>query len=163
MRIANYVKAIGDGRDSPAITAALAKVEAESEAITQQMEQVDQEIRRATIKRPTATQVQEAWGRVLEVWAVLSEEERCDLLGSLVKKVEITEKESITIELLPMPIGYSPQFALDSHLGAGDGLSSIYTAEPLSVETLKFRFKALKGGRNRTKVPRPERSVPILS
>ena len=162
MRIANYIKAIGDGRDSPALLAALDKAEAEKEAVTLQMETADQAIAQATIKRPTTGQVQESWSEVLRVWEVLTEEERADLLGSVVQVVEMTEKESVTLELLPMPhsaISYSNRFELKSQMGAGNRLSSIYSPELLAFETVSFHFKALKGGRSRTKIPRPERQT----
>ena len=101
MRIANYVKAIGDGRMSEALLAALEKVEAEKETVCRQIEEAESAIKSATIQRPTAGQVQEAWGNIGRVWTVLSEEERTDLLSSVVQSVEVTEKESVTLELLP--------------------------------------------------------------
>jgi site-specific DNA recombinase len=101
MRIANYIKAIGDGRDSPALMSALDKAEAERETVIRQMEEADQQIAAATIQRPTAGQVQEAWSSLGRVWEVLNEEERTDLLSSVVQSVEVTEKESVTLELLP--------------------------------------------------------------
>ena len=125
MRIANYVKAIGDGRMSDALLSALDKAEAEKEVVTRQIEEADQEIATATILRPTAAQVQEAWGEVLRVWEVLTEDERGDLLGSIVQVVEMTEKESVTLELLPTShslMDYSHRFELKSRLGAGAGL-----------------------------------------
>ena len=81
--------------------AALDKAEAEKEVVTRQMEEADQQTEAATIQRPTAGQVQEAWGKVLRVWEVLTEDEWADLLGSIVQVVEMTEKESVTLELLP--------------------------------------------------------------
>ena len=125
MRITNYVKAIGDGRDSPALMAALEKVESERESLSLQIMEADSDIMRATIARPTAGQVQEAWGQMVKVWKVLTEEERADLLGSFVQSVEMTEKESITLELLPQSYSldsYSNRFALKSSMGAGAGL-----------------------------------------
>ena len=126
MRIANYVKAIGDGRDSPALLTALDKAEAEREEVCRQMETADQEIAAATIKRPTAAQVQEAWGNIMRVWEVLTEEDRADLLGSFVQAVEVTEKEEVILELLPVsvspPLAYSKEFKLNSQMGAGAGL-----------------------------------------
>lgn len=122
MRIAYYVKAIGDGLMSDALLSALNKAEAEKEAVSHQIEQAEQEIAAATIRRPTSGQVQEAWGEVLRIWEVLTEDERADLLGSIVQTVEMTEKESVTLELLPMPhstVSYSNGFALKSSLGAG--------------------------------------------
>ena len=125
MRIANYVKAIGDGRSSPALMAALDKAEGEKEVLCLQIEQAEQEIQQATILRPTTAQVQEAWSEILRVWEVLNEDERADLLSSIVQSVEMTEKEKVTLELLPMPptsISYSNGFALKSQMGAGVGL-----------------------------------------
>ena len=101
MRIANYIKAIGDGRMSGALLAALEKVEAEKETVCRQIEEAESAIQSATIPRPTAGQVQAAWGNIGRVWNVLSEEERADLLSSVVQSVEVTEKESVTLELLP--------------------------------------------------------------
>ncbi len=124
MRINNYIKAIGDGRDSPTLMSALDKAEAEREAVCLQMDEADREIAAATIMRPTAAQVQEAWGRIGEVWGVLTEEERTDLLGSFVQSVEVTEKESVSLELLPLShslASYSNGFALKSQMGAGVG------------------------------------------
>ena len=125
MRIANYVKAIGDGRDSPALMAALDKAETDKLSLDQQLQQADHEIAQATIQRPSTGQVQEAWGEVLRVWEVLTEEERADLLGSIVQVVEMTEKESVTLELLPVShslTSYSNRFELKSRMGAGVGL-----------------------------------------
>ncbi len=125
MRLANYIKAIGGGRDSPTLMAALAKAEVERQAVSLQIAEADSEVARATIVRPTAGQVQEAWQRMAEVWKVLMEEERADLLGSFVQSVEMTEKESITLELPPQSYSldsYSNGFALKSQMGAGAGL-----------------------------------------
>ena len=75
---------------------------------------------------------------------------------------EATKKESMTSELLPKSYSLnanSSGFTLASEMGAGNSLSSIYPPEALAFETVIFRFKALKGGRNRTKVPRPERQT----
>jgi len=107
MRIANYVKAIGDGRMSAALLTALDKVEAEKEAVCRQMQEADQEIASQTVQRPTAAQVSEAWGSIGRVWPVLTEEERTDLLSSIVQVVEVTEKESVTLELLPVIMSHS--------------------------------------------------------
>ena len=126
MRIANYIKAIGDGRMSDALLSALDKAEVEKAEVVQQIEVTDKEISAATMQRPTAALVQEGWGRVGEVWKVLTEAERADLLGSFVQTVEMTEKKSVTLELLPVVMSHSPsysqRFELNSHLGAGVGL-----------------------------------------
>jgi len=102
MRIANYVKAIGDGRDSPALMAALDRAEADRETVVQEIEAADRGIAAATVRRPTAERLSLAWGRSMEVWKVLTEEERTELLGSLVQAVEMTDKKSMALELLPV-------------------------------------------------------------
>ena len=80
------------------------------------------------ILRHTTAQVQEAWGEVLRVWEVLTEDERGDLLGSIVQVVEMTKKESVTLELLPVShslMDYSHRFELKSRLGAGSEVIAI--------------------------------------
>ncbi len=126
MRIANYVKAIGDGRVSDALLSALDKTEAEKEAVCRQIENVNKSIGDATVQRPSAALVQEVWGKIGKVWKVLNDEERSDLLATVVQSVEVTEKESITLELLPQPYSlasstqvYSERFGLCTPFGSG--------------------------------------------
>ena len=82
------------------------------------------------MQRPTAARVQEAWGKIGKVWRVLSAEERTDLLCSLVQSVEVNEKETVTLELLPIPMSpflaspasdYSERFGLCTPFGSGGG------------------------------------------
>jgi hypothetical protein len=125
MQAGNYLKAIGEGRNSNYLLNALEKVETEQQAVLVQLEETEYAIRQATIKRPSAEQVSRAWGRIGDVWPVLTEDERIGLLGGVVQGVEVTSKESVTLELLPMshsPILYSDKFALNSQMGAGVGL-----------------------------------------
>ncbi len=126
MRIANYVKAIGEGRDSVALMTALDKAEAERESVIEQMARIDLDIEAAKIQRPTAADVSEGWSRAMEVWTKLDEEERTQLMGAMVQKVEYTDKESVTLEMLPFTeatfTSHSQCFALTYNLGAGVGL-----------------------------------------
>lgn len=133
MRISNYVKVIGDGRYTPAIVSALEKLEAQRETLINGIEKADQDITSATIERPTPALVQEAWGRIADVWTVLSEDERTSLLGSFVQKVEMTDKENVTLELLPYPTSQDQRFALTSHLGAGSPVCSNIPAARLRL------------------------------
>lgn len=66
MRINNYVKVIGNGRMSDAIVSALEKAEAERASIIEAMERADAEIAASTLKRPEASDVQEAWTRIMK-------------------------------------------------------------------------------------------------
>lgn len=122
MRIGNYIKALGDGRNSPALLAALTKAETEVALVSEQMELADQEIVKATVRRPIAEDVQEAWRRIIEVWAVLTEEERAELMGTVVQRVDILDNENAAIELLPIQLPHSARFKLTDDLGAGVGL-----------------------------------------
>ena len=128
--------------------------------INLQIEHADRDIAQATIQRPTTGQVQEAWGEVLRVWDVLTEEERADLLGSVVQTVEMTEKESVTLELLPVPhslISYSNRFELKSHLGAGAEVIAInspvlttHTFPPVELDYEIVRPRRVRRGRIET-------------
>ena len=60
MRVAHCVNALGDGRRSDAPLTELSKTDAKKDMLCEQIEQADQEIRAATIKRRTVAQVQEA-------------------------------------------------------------------------------------------------------
>ncbi|MGI4791516.1 MAG: recombinase family protein [Janthinobacterium lividum] len=122
MRTANFIKIIGDGGASPAILAALSKVEAQQKEVNQQLLQADQEIEMATIKRPTAKQVQESWSEIDELWEDVPEDERQELLASFVTQVEVKQKDRASMKLLPMPEGHGLKFVTKSQLGAGVGL-----------------------------------------
>ncbi len=126
MRIGNYVKAIGEGRDSPALMAALDKAEAERAALLRQMEETDSQMQAQSVQRPPAARVQEAWKRMLAVWEVLTEEERAEMLGAVVLRVEATDKENAQFDFLPFPAEYqtahSQGFASKPQVGAGVGL-----------------------------------------
>lgn len=57
MRIKNYVKRIGDGKDSAAISSALDQCEAELGAVEQLLADADIAMDLTTIKRPTAAEI----------------------------------------------------------------------------------------------------------
>ena len=96
VQITNLTNALGDGRATDLIFSRLESLKAERERVSEELWRLETEIEAATIPRPTTGQVQEAWGEVLRVWEVLTEDERADLMGSIVQVVEMTEKESTT-------------------------------------------------------------------
>lgn len=108
-----------EGFISPAIRAALSKVEAEQKEVNQQLIRTDQEIESATIKRPTAKQVQESWSEIEELWGDVLEDERQELLASFVTQVEVKQKDRASMKLLPIPEGHGLKFVTRSQLGAG--------------------------------------------
>lgn len=122
MRAANYIKAIGEGRSSTYLLDALEKVEAEKQAVCEQLAQVEQEIEVATVKRPTAAQVQEVWSEMLALWDEGTEEERQELTAAFVTRVEVKEKDRASMELMATLTGYGQKFVTKSQMGAGAGL-----------------------------------------
>jgi hypothetical protein len=63
-----------------------------------------------------------AWGRLLDVWKVLDDAERTELLGSVVVRAEALSNEKMAVELLPVPEPPSEVFRLSFNMGAGVGL-----------------------------------------
>jgi site-specific DNA recombinase len=122
MRAGNYIKAIGEGRMSTAIMDALEKVEAEKQLVCEQLEQLEQEIEVATVKRPTASQIQEVWSEMLLLWDEGTEEERQEIAAAFVVRVDVKEKDRASMELMATPTGYGQKFVTKSQMGAGVGL-----------------------------------------
>ncbi len=121
-RITRYVKRIGDGVDSPSLVTALGKDEESLVAVTQQISQAEQEITAATVKRPTAAQLQAVWGRVVALWPTMTEEEREDVLGGLLDYVEVKTKDRVLLQFLPIAEVHGRMLVPKRQLGAGVGL-----------------------------------------
>lgn len=143
MRAANYVKAIGDGRGSDAVFDALAKIEGEIREVKARVGDAALRVAQASAKRPTAAQVQAAWGQVLDLWPHMTGEERTRVLGGLVERVEIVSKNEIHLELRPFPDmvlggsqcaqGSDEIFALSAEMGAERSLNANSPAPSLVV------------------------------
>ena len=73
----------------------------------------------ATVKRPTAKQVQEAWSEIEELWEDVPEDERQELLASFVTQVEVKQKDRASMKLLPIPEGHGLKFVTRSQYRAG--------------------------------------------
>ncbi len=131
MRIANYIKRIGEGKDSSAVSAALDKCEAELAAVQQFLADVDAQIVLDTVARPTATQVQAIWGEFLDLWEEATEEERKTLMARFVRRVEVTDKHRASLQIVG-PTAEKPdgKFALQAIMGAGNALSANPSAFP---------------------------------
>jgi hypothetical protein len=116
--IGNIVSAVADGRGRDALMARLDKLERQDREVAAALATVEKQIEAATVERPTAAQVQAAWGSVLEVWPDLSEEEKADLLGALVEDVEVKGKDRVLLRLAPFAEVHGHKLAINSHLGA---------------------------------------------
>ncbi len=97
-------------------------METEKQAVCEQLARVEQEIEVATVKRPTAAQVQEAWLEMLTLWDEGTEEERQELAAAFVMQVDVKEKDRASMELRATPTGYGQKFVTKSQMGAGVGL-----------------------------------------
>lgn len=97
----NYTAAIGEGRALGTLLPALEKAEAELVRINAEMQTADTQIAAQTIHRPTAEYVADGWGKLFDVWSVLTEEEREEMLGAVVERVELTDKKSAVVDFVP--------------------------------------------------------------
>ena len=132
-------------------------MEAEQKEVNQQLIRTDQEIESATIKRPTAKQVQESWSEIEELWGDVLEDERQELLASFVTQVEVKQKDRASMKLLPIPEGHGLKFVTRSQLGAGTG--NTYTF--INPRCQRVTLFVPSGGKCRVKIPRSERQGPL--
>lgn len=101
VQIANFTRAIGEGRALDSLIPALEKAEAEKAALIAQIEEADKAIAASTRKRPTVELVQEAWRNVVELWedGDIDEDGRQRVMSAYVRKVEVETKELATVEI----------------------------------------------------------------
>jgi site-specific DNA recombinase len=120
MRVANYIKAIGDGRFSDAIATALTKTEAELESVREKLEALEQEIGPAKPKRPSAEDIQQVWSQFIDLWGEWSEAERTEALGGILERVEVKEKHRVRLQFSPIADVPGDMLALKCKMGAAD-------------------------------------------
>ena len=84
--------------------------------VSEELERLEMEIAKATIKRPTEEQVCAAWG--------LTEDERQEALGSLVQEVVVTQKDRVHLRLSPIASVHGQFIAINSEMGAGRSLNA---------------------------------------
>ena len=156
----------GGGAGLKTLLTRLAELQAQEQTLKLEQMEAERQVQEAKLARPDAGYVQKLWKRFLILWEAATEKEKTMLLPLLVERVELTKKERGIVRLSfsagdPRSDHFatSNYVASESRMGAGDRLSSIYSPEPLAFETVSFRFKTLKGGRCRTKIPRPERQL----
>ena len=101
MKRKNYENAIGEGRALATLLPALEKAEIELAGVATQLQEVDAQIKSATVYRPTAEGLAAGWGRLFAVWSVLTEEERAEMLGAVVERVDVEDKEKAAVDFVP--------------------------------------------------------------
>lgn len=102
LHINNLLKVLGDGRGHDTILDRLNTLEQQKKQLLADMEVLDLEIQRSTVKRPTASMVQQVWSEMLELWDYATEEERAELMSLVVKDVVVQQKNSVNLHLNPM-------------------------------------------------------------
>ena len=98
MQAGNYLKAIGEGRGGAYLLDALDKVQAQQNDVAVQLADAERAVEAATVHRPTAARLAVAWARLIDVWEVLTEEERAEVLSSVVQRVEVTGKDLAMVD-----------------------------------------------------------------
>lgn len=124
VQIGNVTRAISEGGNFSSLLATLGKLEREQEETNALLEEKQNEIAAATVKRPTAEQVQQVWGNLLSLWDTLTEPERGEVLQAVVVGVEVTEKKRVTLELATIPAAHASWFNLTYGMGAGSSVNS---------------------------------------
>lgn len=112
LQIGNLTTAIAQGGNLRSLLSTLERLEKEQTEVLQALERVEREIRQATIKRPTAEQVQSVWSQVVALWPELTEEERETVLVSVVQRVEVNEKNLVHLQLSPIADARGSKFEL---------------------------------------------------
>ncbi len=121
VQIDNVTKAIAAGGTLQSLLTTLQKLEAEREEICAELDRVEGQIEQATVRRPTAQEVQEVWSQVAELWEFLEGEERRQLVEGLVEQVEVHEKGRASMRLRPITEGHGLKFGTSPYMGAGTG------------------------------------------
>jgi len=119
VQLNNITNAIAAGGNMASLLGTLTRLEQEREHICSQLALIETEIEQATIARPTAAIVQEAWSEIGSLWGELDEAERTELLSSVVNSAKVNEKDRVLLELSPIPKEHGHWFATKSQMGAG--------------------------------------------
>ena len=103
VQIKNLTEAIANGSSSfRSIMTSLEAKEKERDGLDMEIKKLDEEIRLNTLDRPEAKDVQSYWAEFAELWPELTEEEKREMIGYVVKRVEVKEKGRIFLELNPI-------------------------------------------------------------
>ena len=113
--------------------------------------EADRQIAMSTIKRPTAADVQAIWREVLELLEDATEAERKTLLSRFVRKVEVTDKNKASLQIVgPIAGTLDGKFALHANMGAGTRNTNTF----INPSKERVPLFVPSGGRNRKRVPR---------
>ena len=95
----NQTRVVKDGRENDLILGKLDELSVEMREVERKIAETEREIQRQTLRRPTAAAIQDEWGKLMELWGHATEA----ILQSVVSKVTVQEKNSVSLELRPVP------------------------------------------------------------
>ena len=103
VQIKNLTEAIANGSSSfRSILVSLDAKEKERDGLDLELGRLDAEIRLNTLDRPEAKDVQSYWSEFVELWPELTNAEKLEMIGHVVKRIEVKEKGCIFLELNPV-------------------------------------------------------------
>lgn len=116
VRIGNLTDLIADGSKSArSLLDKLVEIEEQRDAIEAELRRLDAEIKASTFKRATADEVQGFWSEFTALWPELTEAEKKEAIGLVVKRIEVKEKDRIYLELEAIGGKHGLKFLTDSN------------------------------------------------
>lgn len=119
LRKNNLLDSLASGKGTASILNFLEELEQQERLGSEQQKTLEREIQQATLKRPTAQQVQAVWGAMLEIWPDLTEEEKAELLSEIVQEVVVKSKDRVLLRLSSLAEVHGHFLAINSQMGAG--------------------------------------------
>jgi len=103
VQINNLNNAIAVGSTSYRLLLLTLECEERKEAqVAMELRKPDEEIQKNMCARPEAKDVAAYWAEFVELWPELTDEEKLEMIGHLVKRIEVGQKNSIFLELAPV-------------------------------------------------------------
>jgi len=75
-----------------------------------ELRRIDMEIKETTLKRPTAAQVQAFWSEFVDLWPEMTDEEKREMIGLVVKRIEVKQKDRAYLELTSIQGNHGQKF-----------------------------------------------------
>ncbi len=120
-QIDNLINAIAETGVVASLVLSLKQREEDMAKLVDVIEQLEKEIRETTIRRPTASEVQEFWSHFTELWSIASEGEKQELLRCIVQEVVVHAKEKVGLKLAAATDSQDRRFGITAKMGAGVG------------------------------------------
>ena len=123
--IKNLTNVIAGGGAYKSLLSRLEQLETELDNTSRDLVAVDKEIEEASKKRATVNGVRSAWSHYMTIWDQSSESVRDTMMSALVQKIDVNEKNRITLQLSPVVDVYGLHGHSPPICESGDGVLSI--------------------------------------